>query len=217
MHLPCNLTEQDLARATGSAPLASVVAAAAAAAAAAVAPLEAAIETPRLLMRYLRATDVAPLMPILGDPEVTRYLSYRPWASEEDGQLWCNEFAETNRIGNTAWFVCIEKASGRMVGNCVLFDNQPMCRRAELGYMIGRAYWRQGFAQEASRALIAHGFRRCGLQRLEAQIHVDNIASQQLAVKLGFQREGHLRNRLVNCDGVLHDVFLYGLLQEEAG
>ncbi len=173
--------------------------------------------TPRLVMRYLRADDVAQLMPILSDVNVTRYLSYHAWKNDEDGRAWCEEFAEANRIGSTAWFVCLEKSTGRMVGDCVLFDHDQACRRAELGYMFGRQWWRQGYGKEAVTALIEHGFRRCGLQRLEAQIHVGNVASQQLALKLGFQREGLLRNRLVNCDGVPHDVFMYSLLREDAG
>ena len=178
--------------------------------------LDAVITTRRLIMRYLRQDDVEQLMPILSDIAVTRYLSYGVWSSTEDGRAWCDEFAEMNRVGSTAWFVCIEKATGRMVGNCVLFNHEEPCRRAELGYMFGRQWWRQGFAEEAVTALIDHGFRRCGLQRLEAQIHVANIASQQLVLKLGFQREGLLRHRLMNCDGIPHDVFMFSRLRFDA-
>lgn len=237
MHMPWIETDGDVvrARAAASAPFASCTTAdagpgnlpanSAGIASSVVAPATAAgiplttasvIETSRLAMRYLRADDVGALMPILSDADVTRYLSYTPWVSEEEGKAWCHEFAETNRVGSTAWFLFTEKASGRVIGNCVLFNHEAACGRAELGYMLGREYWRKGFAYEAASALIHHGFQRCGLQRIEAQIHVANIASQQLAIKLGFQREGLMRKRLINGDGVPHDVFMFGLLRGEA-
>jgi ribosomal-protein-alanine N-acetyltransferase len=173
------------------------------------------LQSRRLLLRRLLATDVEVLMPILGDEDVTRFLPYPAWATRNDGVAWCAEFAASNEAGSTAWFVCIEKASNHVVGACVLFNHDAACARAEIGYLIGRAHWKLGFAQEAVAALAAFGFMACGIHRIEAQIHVANVASQQLALKLGFQREGLLRKRLANCHGQLHDVFMFSLLKQD--
>jgi ribosomal-protein-alanine N-acetyltransferase len=68
-------------------------------------------------------------------------------------------------------------------------------RRAELGYILGREHWGRGFAGEAQRRAIDFAFEDLGLHRLEADTHPDNAASLRSLERLGFRREGLLRER----------------------
>lgn len=107
----------------------------------------------------------------------------------------------------------IERNSDRaLVGTCTLFHFHWASRRAELGYALARAAWGQGLMHEALSALLAHAFNGLGLNRIEADIDPRNRASGRSLERLGFRKEGHLRERWM-VDGEVSDTDLYGLLR----
>ena len=172
------------------------------------------IESPRLLIRIVQEADIAGLMAVNGDDEVTRFLPYATWKSLADGKAWFERMAAMGAKGGALQFVMVEKASGSVIGTCLLFRHDEGSARAELGYVLGRAHWRQGFMQEALPALIGCAFNDCALRRLEAEVEPDNVASNRLLVSQGFVHEGLLRKRWVS-KGVARDTHIYGLLKDE--
>jgi [ribosomal protein S5]-alanine N-acetyltransferase len=106
------------------------------------------------------------------------------------------------------------KDSREVVGDCGLFNGVLHSRRAEIGYCLGRQHWGKGFMAEAVDALIEHGFTRVGLRRIEADIDPRNRPSIQLIERLGFKREGYLRERWMMGDEVA-DTVLYGLIHSD--
>jgi len=105
-------------------------------------------------------------------------------------------------------------ARGRAVGTCLLFRFDAASARAELGYVLGRAQWGTGLMHEALAALIDAAFGAMALRRLEAEVDPRNAASGRLLRRLGFRREGLLRQRWVT-KGAAADVEVYGLLSAE--
>jgi ribosomal-protein-serine acetyltransferase len=87
----------------------------------------------------------------------------------------------------------------------------PVRRLGEIGYWVASARAGRGYATEAGAAVVAFGFDALGLYRLELRAGVENLASQRVAEKLGFRREGALRRGCPLADGA-YDGFLYGLL-----
>ena len=87
-------------------------------------------------------------------------------------------------------------------------------RTAELGYAIGKEYWRQGLTLEAAKAVVAWGFEAFGLERIFARADVPNEGSWRIMEKLGMRREGVMRRHRVVA-GERVDVVFYGLLREE--
>ena len=61
---------------------------------------------------------------------------------------------------------------------------------AEIGYWIGKPYWDNGFATEASEALVKHGFTKRGIKRFTCSHFTDNPGSARVAAKLGFRSTG---------------------------
>jgi RimJ/RimL family protein N-acetyltransferase len=116
--------------------------------------------------------------------------------------------------GTALQFVVLDKASGQVVGSCLLFQFDEGSARAELGYVLGRESWGTGRMGEALQALVTHAFGRMGLRRLEAEVDPRNGPSLRLLERLGFVREGVLRQRWVN-KGVPIDVVSCGLLRDE--
>ena len=101
-----------------------------------------------------------------------------------------------------------------MVGTCVFNGLDADNRRAEIGYDLLPAYWRQGIATEALQAILLYAFEDMELNRVEAVTSPDNVASRALLKKLGFAEEGYLRQRYFQR-GTFHDDVIYGLLCSE--
>jgi ribosomal-protein-serine acetyltransferase len=87
-------------------------------------------------------------------------------------------------------------------------------RRASLGYWLGAAFQGHGIITRAGNALIAYAFAELRLDRLEIQCATDNRRSRQVALRLGFQHEGTLRQSW-RREGELVDQAVYGLLRGE--
>jgi len=87
-------------------------------------------------------------------------------------------------------------------------------RRAELGYVLGSPYWRQGYMHEALQRLLAYAFDDLGLIRLEADIDPRNEGSERTLLRLGFVKEGYMRERWIVGD-VVSDSAVFGLLRRE--
>ena len=80
--------------------------------------------------------------------------------------------------------------------------------------MLARPYWGQGYMHEAMRAMVDFAFHEMQLHRLEADVDPRNTASVKTLERLGFQKEGVLRERWIVGDEV-SDSALYGLLASE--
>lgn len=96
------------------------------------------------------------------------------------------------------------------VGVCDLSEIDRRHARAEVGFMVGRADWGEGYTFEAMHAIISHAAQSLRLKRLEARTHIGNVRSIRLLERLGFRREGLMRG-YVDRDGERRDCLLFGL------
>ncbi len=173
------------------------------------------IETPRLRVRGVAEADLPALLAVNGDAEVTRFLPYPAWATLADGEAWLKRMNGIQASGGALQFVIVDKQqAGHAIGTCLLFRHDEGSARAELGYVLARACWGRGLMHEALAALVGCAFTRMGLRRLEAEVDPRNGASGRALQRLGFTREGVLRQRWVD-KGEAHDVEAYGLLRHE--
>ena len=172
------------------------------------------IEAERVRVRLLAEGDLPALFEVNSDEAVTSLLPYATWTSPADGDAWFQRMAALQATGLALQFVVADKASDKAIGTCLLFRLEEASRRAELGYVLGRAHWGRGLMQEALSALLTRAFGMMGLRRLEAEVDTRNAASARLLQRLGFSREGLLRQRWVT-KGEAKDVEIYGLLCNE--
>ena len=177
-------------------------------------PTLAPLTTDRLLLRTVQAGDLADLMAVNSDAEVTRFLPYSAWQGLDDARSWYARMVAAMAEGTAQQLVLVDRASARVLGSALLFRFDAGSQRAELGYVLGRAAWRQGLMAEALRALLDQAFSVAGLRRIEAEVDPRNDASHQLLLRLGFGHEGTARQRWVN-HGQPCDVHRYGLLRDD--
>ncbi len=172
------------------------------------------ILTPRLEIRPVERHDLAALMAVNGDPQVTRFLPYRPWCVPADGEAWFDRMQDLVATGTALQLVVVLRDGDRPIGTVLLFRYLADHGRAELGYVLGRAHWGQGLMREALRAAIDQAFGPLQLRRLEADVNPANQSSQRILQALGFAREGRLRQRWMH-QGTPQDALIYGLLADD--
>ena len=177
-------------------------------------PSFAPLTTNRLVIRPLREADIADLLEINGDPEVTQFLPYATWQSLADGQAWFVRMNSMAQAGTAQQLVLELTEAHQVIGTLLYFHHDDKNARGELGYVLGRRHWGQGLMAEALRVFCAHAFGVAGVRRLEAEVNTANRASNALLQRLGFTNEGTLRQRWVG-KGAAYDTHLYGLLADE--
>jgi ribosomal-protein-alanine N-acetyltransferase len=172
------------------------------------------IECSRVLVRLLEAGDLPSLLQVNSNAEVTALLPYATWNSLADGHAWYDRMRGIEATGTALQFVVVSKSVNVAIGTCLLFHLEEASARAELGYVLGREYWGQGLMREALVGLLSAAFDRMGLRRIEGEVNTRNTASAKLLARLGFTKEGLLRQRWV-VKGQIEDFELFGLLPGE--
>jgi RimJ/RimL family protein N-acetyltransferase len=167
----------------------------------------------RIRLRPLRMDDAPDVFALYSDPEVTRYWSFAAWTELAQAEAWLAERTGWGPPSVFGWAVA-DLASDRFIGTAALVSLSGPMHRAELGYSLLTARQGQGLATEAVRVALDFGFDVLGLERIEADVDPRNLPSCRLAERLGFQREGLLRNRW-RVGGEFADSVLYGLLRNE--
>ena len=171
------------------------------------------LESPRLRLRPYRQDDARAVYALYSDPVVTRYWSFPAWTRREQASDYLAARMALETPAVYAWALA-ERECDRLIGTTTLFSLSGPHKRAEIGYSLLPARQGQGLATEALRTVLEHAFGPLGLERIEADVDPRNEASWRLLEKLGFRREGLLRNRW-RVDGEVCDSFLYGLLRED--
>lgn len=152
------------------------------------------LDTERLVLRALRSDDLYDLYAYASDPQIDRFTPWTHYQSLEEAHADLDEFlAEYEREGLGAWGI-EQRADRRLIGIASFSPPHRHHRRAELGYTIARAYWGQGYATEAVRALIQFGLERMDLVRIEAVVLPDHAASARVLEKAGMTFEGLLHS-----------------------
>ena len=112
------------------------------------------------------------------------------------------------------FFAIILKENGELLGIIELFDIIECDRRCHWGIKLDKKYWRNGYATEAARLLIAYVFDDLGYNRLKSDTHEKNTASQRFQESLGFVREGVFRKERYVRGEYLDDI-CYGMVCED--
>ena len=173
------------------------------------------LETERFVLRQLRLADAEALFAILSDEQVTEFYDDEPFAeisqAREQIEAWNSGYDARRCI---RWGIS-RKEHDLLVGTCGYYGFHTWHGRASLGYELARPCWRQGMMTEALEAVIGFGFGQVGLNRIQAVVMPGNVGSERLLEKLGFQREGVLREYENWGDKGRVDVTMFSLLRRE--
>jgi ribosomal-protein-alanine N-acetyltransferase len=165
------------------------------------------ISTPRLRLRALELDDAPAFHAYAFDPEVARFLPWRPHGSELLAKGLLRVLMQPEFLN---WAVTKPPAD-QAIGMVFLHEFSRQHQRAEIAFNLARAHWGQGLATEAAGAVLQFAFHQLGLNRVEARCMLENSSSRKVLEKLGMSCEGTMRKVLQRYDG-FHDMELFATL-----
>lgn len=172
------------------------------------------LETERLILRKVTKKDAKDLYEYCSDPVSSRYSDWQPHGELADTKQFIKGLLSSFSHGEYFMW-CIElKESGKVIGSVSITEMDRHYKVAELGYGILKAYWNQGYATEATVAVLDYLFCTVGVQRVFARIVTENLASVRLALRLNMECDGLLRKGIY-LDGVSRDVYVYAITDED--
>jgi ribosomal-protein-alanine N-acetyltransferase len=171
------------------------------------------IELEGARLRPLRVADAAALYAYLRDPVVTELTSY-PVVSMPLVEAMIERSLSRWAAGELSrWGVALPH-DDQLVGTCGFTEWSRAHRWAELAFDLAQAHWGKGLMRQAVAAVLPWTFRQDRVDRVHAFVRVDNRRSERLLARIGFVREGCLRNYRV-CRGQPHDFYIYALLRSD--
>jgi RimJ/RimL family protein N-acetyltransferase len=169
------------------------------------------LKTERLRLRKAKLADAEAIFrQYAQDPEVTKYVSWRAHQSLDETREYVHMCLLAWDVGKAFHWV-IERADDKQVIGMIIA--RVNAEKWELGYVLARAFWRQGLMTEALKAIIAWALRQKDIHRVWAVCDVDNIASARVMEKVGMEREGVLKRWSVhpNLSAEPRDSYCYAI------
>lgn len=168
----------------------------------------------RMRLRWLVDDDIPALFEIFGDPEVARYWGHSALTDLAAARALLSDIHE-RFTQKTLFQWGIERVDGNaIVGTCTLASIDFVNRRAEVGFALARRYWGLGYVSEALPEILRFGFGEMALHRISADTDPRNHRSIRSLERLGFRREGLLREHYL-VHGEPQDAVVYGLLRSD--
>lgn len=167
----------------------------------------------RVMLREYQAEDIGAIRGWVNDEAVTRYLSTRYWPPQTmvDSQEFLSHMLQSSH--NAYNFVIADRADGHYIGQLDIFRVDWRLRCGEIGMVIGGAQDRgRGIGREALELLKRFAFLTLGLERLEMDVHMDNLPARRCYEKAGFRLEGVKRHAFYT-EGRFCDVGMMSMLR----
>jgi [ribosomal protein S5]-alanine N-acetyltransferase len=172
------------------------------------------LEAERLRLRPFVDADADDLFALQSDADVLRFWDSPPWTDRTSVDRFMAGCRRMSEDGSGAR-VAIERTSDQtFVGWCTFNSWNPDFRSASLGFCLNQPAWGYGYATEAGRVLLRWAFDTLDLNRVQSETDTRNAASARVLEKLGFVREGTLREDCI-VNGDVSDSWVYGLLRRD--
>jgi len=165
-----------------------------------------------VVLRDLTGDDVDAVHAIVGDSEVTKWLSFDTRTREQAAEMVEGVLGRQKQVPRTEYYLAVCAAQQGFIGFCRL--GLSGVRAGKLGYAIRADAQGRGYATDACRTMLGFAFGDLGLHRVSAAIGPDNVASLAVVRSLGFTYEGRLRDH-VYTNGAWRDSELFSLLEGE--
>lgn len=173
------------------------------------------LETERLVLRPFIKEDAEYVYKNwASDDEVTKFLTWSTHKSVDDSKGYIDFCLNGYQdVSSYQWGIEL-KDSGEVIGNISVVHMNNEIESAELGWVLGKAWWGCGIMPEAAREIIRFLFEEVGVNRICAEHDTNNQKSGRVMQKIGMRHEGTLRGAGKNNQGIV-DMDVYGITKTE--
>ena len=171
------------------------------------------LTTERLILRRLTLADAPEIFFLRSDQSILQFLSKEPAATIKEAEDFITLI--NNNIDNNEsimWAIVLKEDPSKVIGSICFWRVEKEHFRAEIGYVLGPAYWRKGIMKETILKTLDYGFSVMGLHSVEARINPANIASSSVLESTGFVREAFFKEDFFHR-GQFENTAVYSRLQ----
>ena len=169
--------------------------------------------TPRLILRLPILEDSEIIFnKYARDKEALKFLIWRPHENVNTTREFIHRCIRCWKDETAFPWIVVRKSDNEMGG---MLELRIVIFRADVGYMIARPFWGNGFATEITKSVIEWAFSQENIYRVWATCDVENLASARVLEKAGMQREGILRRYIVhpNISDEPRDSYCYAIVR----
>ena len=153
------------------------------------------IETERLILRRFEYTDDEAMLKYwIADEKIQSLYSEPVYTTKEAVKELLDKYISSYENDDYYRWAIIEKTTGECIGQIAYFLVDSKNHFAEIEYCIGSEFQCNGFATEATKAVIAYGFDKMNLHKVQICTKTINLPSKRVIEKCGFTYEGTLRD-----------------------
>ena len=143
-------------------------------------------QTPRLTLRQFTKEDSQLILQLNSDPEIVKYVHEPVLSTEEQAKNILIDIILPQYKNNLGRWAMHTKTTNEFIGWCGL-KYRPELDEIDLGYRLKKDAWGKGYATEAAKHTLDHGFNILDLQLITGRAHIQNIASIKVLEKIGMQ------------------------------
>ena len=172
------------------------------------------LETNRLHLRNISEIDVEFIYKHFADEDTSKYLlDEEPPETLEDAKGIIEWYNEPEKKNQNRW-ILVEKEKNIPIGTCGFHCWDVDHNKAEIGYDLQKEFWGKGYMREAIEAALKNAFQNMGLNRVQAEVYVENHNSTSILEKFGFVLEGRMREDTF-FRNEYYDHYRYSLLKND--
>jgi len=175
------------------------------------------LETERLILRPYEESDFDAVHAYASVAENIQYMLWGPNEESDTKAFILQAIAHSKENPCRDYhYAAVLKSSQKLIGGCSLTVKSD--GEAEIGWILHRDYWKQGFGTEMGKRIVEFGFKELGLHRIIARCDAENYGSYRVMERIGMRREGYfLEARPANkfSDKKYRDEYLYAILRDE--
>lgn len=175
------------------------------------------LETERLQLRAIFPSDAREIFDIYSDPKVAASYDFEPFEDLRQASELIDKLIYWFQHDIALRWAMVEKKSSQVVGTCCFDTFQPNFHSCNLGYNVRSDRWNTGFATEAAKSIIDYAFSaglHYPINRITAITLPANAASEKVLTKIGFEKEGLLR-QYGYWKNQYHDMNLFSLINDK--
>ena len=147
------------------------------------------IETERLCLRGFRKEDALFAISIWNDPEMGEYLPDE--SMEEIDEAYLKEIESLPEEDECCYMIAEMKDMHERVGTCSFIPSEDG-KVYDIAYCVHKKYWRNGYATEMAKGMVDYA-RKHGASKVTVRVNRENVASNKIVRKLGFEAVGEKR------------------------
>jgi ribosomal-protein-alanine N-acetyltransferase len=154
------------------------------------------LTTERLTLRDIRLSDAEQIFAMRASGRVNRFIPRANMEETEQAASLVERVRQAYENMQAIGWAGVLRDSETIIGTCGFNSIDFLNLRAEIGGELDVQFWGKHIAQEAVETIIRFGFETLGLHTIEAKVSPDNRGAIFLMEQLGFQKEGHFKDRI---------------------